>query len=188
MTAKRELRVGDVVRYEGKRGVILAVRPKKALKGGARREPYSAHLGVSHKNPERGGWIPRSEIRRSGMVGAFRRCNTHSEEGDPMTPNDPDVPRQMRVSCYNAKDGCKNHASYMGVKPVRKLCPTCLESGAPCERPQAGFNFEKATRRLRKKPLYERGDFSYDGEMLYAVTCWPKTFSGGRVMPCRTEG
>ena len=98
--------------------------------------------------------------------------------------NDPDIPRQMRVSCYNAKDGCKNHVSYMGVSPVRKLCPTCLESGVPCERPQVGFSFDKATRSLRKTP----GDFSYDGEMLYAVTCWPKAFSGGRVMPCRTEG
>mgnify|MGYP001240430906 FL=1 len=102
--------------------------------------------------------------------------------------NDPDVPYQMVVCCYNAKDGCSHTVAFMGVKPVRKLCSVCLESGAPCERSQAGFNFEKATRSLRGKPLFERGDFSYDGEMLYAVTCWPKTFHGGRVMPCRTEG
>jgi hypothetical protein len=97
---------------------------------------------------------------------------------------DPDVPHLMRVSCHNVKDGCPNTVSFMGIKPVRKICPTCMESGVPCERPLAGFNFEKATRSLRKIP----GDFSYDGDMLYAVTCWPRTFHGGRVMSCRTEG
>ncbi len=99
-----------------------------------------------------------------------------------------DTPRQMRVSCYNVKDGCPHTVSFMGVSPVRKICPACLESGAPSGRMSPGFNFERAVRNLRRKPLHERGDFSYDGEMLYAVTCWPKTFHGGRVMPCRTKG
>lgn len=40
MTAKRELRVGDVVEYDGKRGVVFAIRSKRARKGGERKEDY----------------------------------------------------------------------------------------------------------------------------------------------------
>ena len=101
-----------------------------------------------------------------------------------MTPNDPDIPHQMRVCCYNVKDGCKNTVSYMGVKPVRKLCSICQESGAPSERILSGFSLEKHITKGKAPPV--KGVYDYGGEPVFAVTCWPKTFSGGRVLPYRT--
>ena len=102
-----------------------------------------------------------------------------------MTP-DPEVPRQLTVPCLNAPDGCRHLVRFMGVKPVRKICPNCLDCGAPEERTQAGFNFETSTRKLRA--VIDPVRNCYDSEPVYAVTCWPKTPHGGRVMPCRREG
>lgn len=105
-----------------------------------------------------------------------------------MIANDSGIPHQMRVPCYNQSDGCKNTVSYIGVKPVRKLCSACLESGTPSTRPQVGFNFEKATRNLRASPQWMDRALYSDGYLCYEITVQMKTFSGGRVMPCRTEG
>jgi hypothetical protein len=94
-------------------------------------------------------------------------------------------PRIMKVPCYNASEGCTNTVSYMGTGPVRKICPICQESGVPSERPLAGFNFSKAMRKVRREALM---GLDLDGQVCYAVTCWPKTFFGGRVMPTKTRG
>ena len=94
-------------------------------------------------------------------------------------------PRFMRVPCYNADEGCDNIVSYMGVKTVRKICQTCQDSGVPSERPQAGFNFGKAMRRVRTEAM---AGLDLGGQVCYEVTCWPKTLFGGRVMPIKTMG
>ena len=98
--------------------------------------------------------------------------------------DDPEVPRKLTVSCYNAKSGCLNTIRFMGVKPVRKICPVCLESGTPSDRMNSPGDLTRTVRRLKVDP----GRSCYDSEPVYAVTCWPKTPHGGRVMPCRREG
>lgn len=94
-------------------------------------------------------------------------------------------PRVMSVPCYNASEGCTNTVSYMGTGPVRKICTVCQESGVPSERHQAGFNFEKAMRKVRVEALT---GLDLGGSVCYEVTCWPKTLFGGRVMPLKTGG
>jgi hypothetical protein len=73
----------------------------------------------------------------------------------------------------------------MAVKPLRKLCSVCLESGPPSERHQVGFNFGKAMRNVKSESI--RGVDLY-GAICCEVTVWPKTLGGGRVQPLRTEG
>lgn len=99
-----------------------------------------------------------------------------------MTDNPEAVPRTMRVPCFNALDGCKNSVSYMGVAPVRKLCPSCMDSDAPSERTvcgTSGFNFDDE----RRKPLARpKIPMNYSGgEAVYEITVRPKTINGGRV-------
>jgi hypothetical protein len=94
-------------------------------------------------------------------------------------------PRLMRSPCYNAGDGCTCLVSYMAVKPLRKLCSVCLESGPPSERPQAGFNFSKMMRNVKSESI--RG-IDLCGAICCEVTVWPKTLTDGRVSPCPREG
>lgn len=94
-------------------------------------------------------------------------------------------PRCMQASCYNATDGCSNTITYMGVGPVRKLCPVCQEAGTPSERHRTDFNLGKAIRKFKAEPLT---GLDLNGAVCFEVTVWPKTVFGGRVMPCKTEG
>jgi hypothetical protein len=94
-------------------------------------------------------------------------------------------PRFMQVPCYNMSEGCSNTVSYMGIKPLRKICQTCKDSGTPSERYQVGFNFGKAMRKVRAEAM---AGLDLGGQVCYEVTVWPKTIFGGRVTPCRTEG
>ena len=97
--------------------------------------------------------------------------------------DDPEVPHMMRVPCFNSPDGCKNSVSYMGVDAVRKICPICMESGAPSERIISGFNFGTEARRLRHEgsPRSKIPMDYFGGEAVYEITARPKTVNGGRV-------
>jgi hypothetical protein len=94
-------------------------------------------------------------------------------------------PHYMTVYCYNSSEGCTNTVTFFGIRKVRKICPTCQESGIPSERPQAGFNFGKA---MRKVKLEAMAGLDLGGAICCAVTVWPKTIFGGRVAPCPREG
>ena len=100
--------------------------------------------------------------------------------------DDPEVPHMMRVPCFNSLDGCKNSVLYMGVSVVHKICPSCMESGAPSERTicgTPGFNFETEARRLRHEssPRSKIPMDYFGGEAVYEITARPKTANGGRV-------
>lgn len=61
-------------------------------------------------------------------------------------------PRLMRVPCYNAPDGCTNTVSYMGVREVKKLCSSCLDSGPPIQHYRTiGVRTCDQVKNLRKK-------------------------------------
>ena len=111
-----------------------------------------------------------------------KRAQTSFGRGtyDPAS-NEPDAPTPelMQVHCYNVKDGCTNVIEYRGVGKIRKLCLACQERGTPSERFQAGFNYEKAMRKLRGTPMLAGLDFG--DSICFEVTCWPKTFFDGRV-------
>ena len=97
-------------------------------------------------------------------------------------------PHQITVPCLNHKDGCKFTVSFMGVKPVRKICPICQEYGVPTDRAHQPGNVEKATRALRREPIPRGYGGCYGDEILVLITVWPKTHHGGRVMPYHVEG
>lgn len=68
-----------------------------------------------------------------------------------MTDDIPE-PRLMRVPCFNVGDGCKNTISYMGVKSLRKLCQSCLDSGPPAQHHrEIGVRVCDQVKKLRKK-------------------------------------
>lgn len=96
-------------------------------------------------------------------------------------------PRMMRVPCLNMKDGCKATIMYMGVMPIRKLCPTCLECGMPSERVTAGYNFSKEVKSRKITARVPSGFYDPAGPIV-ACTVYMKTQNGGRVLPHSTGG
>lgn len=96
-------------------------------------------------------------------------------------------PKTMRVPCINAPDGCGSTVIYMGTKRVRKLCPNCLECGAPSERVTAGYNFSKEVRSRKITARIPDGFYDPAGPIV-ACTVHMKTRNGGRVLPCPAGG
>lgn len=96
-------------------------------------------------------------------------------------------PHPITVCCYNTPEGCTSTVTFMGIKPVRKICPICQESGIPSERHQSGFSFCRAMRKVKAGTI---SGYGLGGMVCYEVTCWPKSpmGMGGRVMPIKAGG